>query len=525
MKKLIIFSLLIILGLLGIDFFRGSAQRMLPNQPVPQAVVQSVILEQNNSPLEPVTGGKRIFPDKDINNPMQNRKIVRVTATTSPIDVKESVIFKAFDVDDPTTDTIIDPNGNAGDDNRPNLTGGNAGTLSETDSDPGTSSEISTQVDENGVAIVYLTVTMQPGNNVVIAATVGFLDGVTVDGTGLKEGNTPLPTQKIKRTPLLTTWRKLHIEVDSMGNVAGNKEEGQITGAVKPTRNIMELTLDRVLEERRFQPGTVIVPNVGTFPVIDHFNSNGIDTITISTPLRTTNFIGVHYTLYDDDDFNNNTQSGGALGDIGENVIALSNTLSKIQTSDDPNQNIFAPAYVMPVIDGGGNPNFNNDDVTFALNVSDTVNSINQQIGQGIESRNNESDDFWVAYIQIAYQGDANRDFDPNFGLGPLDQDLAGQTTTDPLTNSVTNSSQVPVGGNGSLIYIETLRDYFTFRGRGENGLTVAHELGHQFGIQGHRGTDKVMQISTASVQAGDEKFVSDHINIIRWRVRSPGNR
>ena len=206
-------------------------------------------------------------------------------------------------------------------------------------------------------------------------------------------------------------------------------------------------------------------------------------------------------------------------------MIALSNTLSKIQTSDDPNQNIFAPAYVMPVIDGGGNPNFNNDDVTFALNVSDTVNSINQQIGQGIESRNNESDDFWVAYIQIAYQGDANRDFDPNFGLGPLDQDLAGQTTTDPLTNSVTNSSQVPVGGNGSLIYIETLRDYFTFRGRGENGLTVAHELGHQFGIQGHRGTDKVMQISTASVQAGDEKFVSDHINIIRWRVRSPGNR
>ncbi len=56
-----------------------------------------------------------------------------------------------------------------------------------------------------------------------------------------------------------------------------------------------------------------------------------------------------------------------------------------------------------------------------------------------------------------------------------------------------------------------------------DRGLTVAHELGHQFGIAGHRDTDAVMKTSTANVSTTEELFIPEHLNMIRWRVKSPG--
>lgn len=160
------------------------------------------------------------------------------------------------------------------------------------------------------------------------------------------------------------------------------------------------------------------------------------------------------------------------------------------------------------------------------LNVFQDFSSLNRQIGAGRDTALGvESNDYWVAYLQVTYQGDPTRDYDPNFNDDPNAMaDLAGQTTGTFSNIIVTNEQGVPAGGEGSLIYIETLRDYFFNNNNvSERGLNVAHELGHQFGIQGHRDTDAIMKTSTVNVTTSEEYFIPAHLNMIRWRVKSPG--
>jgi len=54
---------------------------------------------------------------------------------------------------------------------------------------------------------------------------------------------------------------------------------------------------------------------------------------------------------------------------------------------------------------------------------------------------------------------------------------------------------------------------------------TAPHELGHQFGIDGHakkkpQGTD---HYGIMSPNRESYEFVDEHLNILRWRVTSPG--
>ena len=97
------------------------------------------------------------------------------------------------------------------------------------------------------------------------------------------------------------------------------------------------------------------------------------------------------------------------------------------------------------------------------------------------------------------------------------------------VTDTISSCSQTPTGGFGSLIYIETLTDYF--RGKTypngspilERGIDTAHEIGHQFGISGDGTSDKIMNGKVTSVAVGEEKFIPAHLNIIRCRINSPG--
>lgn len=457
--------------LLGFNFFRGQAQTE-PQEPEPQAIVQSVILEPINSPLETVTGGKRIFPDKDINNPTQNRKIVRVKATISPILLDEKVVFKAFDVDDPTSDTIIDPNGIAGEDNRPVVTGGNPGTLSATDTNPGTSNEIAAGVDVNGVAIVYLTVTMQPGNNVVIAASAGPLDTVTVDGTGLKDGNTPLPTKRIKRTELLTTWRKLHIEVDSMGSVSGNFLDGTFAETKKILTTATTVQINQTLETNRFENGRLVSGT--TILTVD---SNTTGTLTVRSPSE--NVLvnsGDAFRLYDDDDFNDNdgtTLYGDTLPSPGENV-SMPDTSLLTAGSDNAATNVFAPAYIWPVYDIGDN----NTNVPFVENLSELSQPGIRGVFDFDQVATESDQNFWTVYLLSAYQITVERDGDPlSFLPNGLINTAYGISDADPRMNN----------GQGAIVFAEDGRgheypaDWTTRLGVSRAG-TAAHEIGHLFG-------------------------------------------
>lgn len=88
----------------------------------------------NDNPAN-LGGGQRIFPDRQTPQDNENRRTVRVRAQlgdSGGVPANTSgvrVYFRNFDVDDPSNDSIIDPGGNAGNDNNGTFNGSRAGQL------------------------------------------------------------------------------------------------------------------------------------------------------------------------------------------------------------------------------------------------------------------------------------------------------------------------------------------------------------------------------------------------------------
>ena len=139
------------------------------------------------------------------------------------------VYFKAFDVDDPVYNSDNDPNGVV--DNESSMADNRSG-------DWGLSGGSAT-TDANEVASVDFRVSMQPGDNWRVVATVdpnGFSEIVAKQNDGINTGVYFGSGQAVKdnqdktvKTKPLTTWRKLFLEVDKMGTVTGNTVTGKIT--------------------------------------------------------------------------------------------------------------------------------------------------------------------------------------------------------------------------------------------------------------------------------------------------------
>jgi len=159
-------------------------------------------------------GGLRMFPDaaEPGGNP---RQVVRVKATVGDLAPGEKrdghmVYFKSFDVDDPSANTgPIDDEGQTQD---------NRGTPPEGNLNPGFA-----VTNAQGEATVDFTVTMKPGDNFRVAADLNndtWLNGLKVKQNDpqalIYESDEVTPVPPGKRTDLLTVWRKLHVEVDSM---------------------------------------------------------------------------------------------------------------------------------------------------------------------------------------------------------------------------------------------------------------------------------------------------------------------
>lgn len=427
--------------------------------------VQSVNFETINSPVRddnPAShgGGQRIFPDRDNPGDDANKQIVRVKAQLAPSGGSPSyepgirVYFRNFDVDDPSDDAIIDANGSSGNDNRGMP---QAGALQ---------SSFAT-TDSNGVASMEFTTTMQPGDNfrVAVSTDQNYLSVIVVNGTGLRDstGN-QLPTGRAKQTELLSVWRRLHIEVDSMGPVAGNSVSGTIPVGFKirrfETKTIDVESIPNIpLEVNRFENGRLVA--IDSLDVI----SNTANTVTLRNNNFTTVTIanGAAFTLYDDDDFDN---GDGTLvdGDDLENIpmppttLLTANNGNPATSSDDPTRNVLAPAYIWPVYDIGDN----NDNVPFMSNVQEPTNESITGLFDFDQIATEESTGFWTVYLLGGYQYILARDEDPE--------------TETQVTLGVSDGT-----GIGSIVFLET------------NGIkecpepilacnipaTSAHEIGH----------------------------------------------
>lgn len=303
-------------------------------------------------------------------------------------------------MDDPATDTTIDPNGTTGDDNNGNP---RAGTLSAC---LPTANGCSALTNASGIATVEFTVTRQPGDNFAIAAGVipAQVGAVTMNGIDLINGNeqvipTSCSTEPVCRSQMLTVWRRFHIEVDSMRESDGNF----VLGTIPDERTIpagRQATLEvnpspaQQLEVNRFIGGRLVVGN--SLSVI----SNTTDTVTVQNNTRRTIYIPAvaQFQLYDDDDFNDD--DGTMLnGDTSEN-ISMPQIAGYLEANDDRNTNVFADAYVRPVYDIGDN----NDNTQFTVNLLNNETNYMRSLFD-FDSNINEADtEFWTIYLLGAYQ-------------------------------------------------------------------------------------------------------------------------
>ncbi|MDD3544385.1 MAG: hypothetical protein PHG96_03380 [Kiritimatiellae bacterium] len=197
----IIFGLLILLP--GLVF---SQSGFSPNgDPPPSSIDVVWQTHDDNIPLDgdPYGAGKRIFPEKKTlsDSETSKRRKVEAKATITPAIGGKTIYFKIFDVDDPSSSFVIDTNGDNGVDNFQ-------------ENDPSTVIR-NAVTDANGEAVIEFSVTRYPGNNYRVIAGRNYDDVNNVDQTQVENDSVP---SNIAISQILTVWRMLHLEIDSMGS-------------------------------------------------------------------------------------------------------------------------------------------------------------------------------------------------------------------------------------------------------------------------------------------------------------------
>ena len=362
--------------------------------------------------------GLRIFPEKL--NPSDgdiNRKTVTVKATVGVANTW--VYFRNFDVDDPSYNVapVDDDSGTNIDkpDNRGSIGGLKEGLLiCSQNSALGT---CQAKTDANGIATVDFRVTMQPGDNFEIAASTDeqYLRGIRVSATDLRDSAGQLipisesVSANAKRSHMLTVWRFVHIEVDSMGTVQNNHFSRLIGDTVtvgSTSVTVPYYNITKGIQPNRFESGKMVVGS----DILEIDSNTAIDFTLRSAGAPVSLFYGQTFVAFDDDNYNN-VHVPGTFADNGEDIGELEETFSKMRESDLESRNSFVKAYIRPEYSWAASRNYNQSNVPFVLNVQNgnELDQINPYRG----SRYDEDDEFWVAYLQLSYQGDVQEDNDP----------------------------------------------------------------------------------------------------------------
>ena len=526
-----------------------------------------------NWPTGLTPNAKRVFPDKRVfasgggfvQDP-QPRSIMRVKTTLSvapPIDIK--VYLRAFDADDPTADADAVDNEAGPDDNR-----GAAGTFGWQASGviPNTdvTKELSFAAGETDKQADYI-VSRQPGDNyrLVANADKDFLLRLNNNDNELNVGGAaanankqrivnqdiPVSTNPADRevrqadkysSDVLTVWRFMHVERDSMAALpAGSNEiSGTVSGIVGTGAALTEVTtatnladgsndLDTAApntDNGRFENGTLVLGADATKKTISPITGNGTNRLVFSA----TNVSGLSFDAADTDFFSGTDHNigtitnviksgtsfvwtlnvtteedadwtefvggtlsvggGGTMTITAQNKAAGTMTTSSLNipfsVKDDdvatlpslPDTGMmapqFAPAYILPVNDGGGNPAFDRQTVAPSLNVGLLNTELSAEFGKAgaFESKVWRLPDYWIAYALGGYQGPTTNDGDSN-----SEGTIWGLTTS------------VPAPDGGTVIFVEALPDNqraFGWTSTQADDImrrVVVHEIGHQFFI------------------------------------------
>ncbi|MEK6677070.1 MAG: hypothetical protein AABZ47_15630 [Planctomycetota bacterium] len=458
----------------------------------------------------PNVGGRRIFPDRlspgDTEAGIVRQRVKLVASVTPPV---EDVIvhFRIFDVDDPF-DGLHLPciPGNSppgcireleaidddltGPDNRPN---------------PETPMTDAAITDANGRAEVFLTVSMQPGNNYRAGASViqealnqnTEFAGVPVtpqehaDELNALGGSWSGFSCPLYWSPMLTVWRRVWLELDSMGSGSDISYTGSIDAIMNNSPHVgdgtVELDVPDINDGGRFEGGTLSVPATGSvYTIIDNIDATSDDDYTMDTPVASTD-LGQEAVVTDDDAF--------VLPRTPNAIISV---------LDDKYKNCYVEFSEY-------GPARDNTVPFVAMMTRDPFNLINlATTDQDLHPAPN----FWTALIVSGFQ---------SYGVGLGNNEPEGASTADggpdywyhihgPVTNPVsfkigeilghvfglTPTSGSPVE-NVTIVFQEAIRDYIAqiqtgfFAGHSPSqthafmeARIIAHEIGHQFGIEAH---------------------------------------
>lgn len=384
--------------------------------------VSSISLERfvGSSPLDAnptLAGGLRVFPEKQspTDSNVSYDRIKVVARLNKPIG-GVGMNFRVFDMDDPSSDDpALDVNGSEDSDNR-----GSYEFLRFF-------SDMTT--DQNGEARFVLRLPKQPGDNLRLVATAlgtsatsksNVISSVSssglellVNGRALPVGSTGVTTVPQLATPLLTIWRRLHIERDSMGMVANNFETRTVTD-ITLTHVGWVVELDgRALQEQRFEGGRIVLSGTPLGTINLPILVSSAHSVLVQSGVSAA-WIGSSVKLYDDDDMNVN-DGVNKDGDTGEDVPMPD--IGWMQDSDDPLRNKFARAFIRPTYD----LTHNDGALPFVLNMPksnpaspDPSDADFLAVSKFDNFTLRNDPDYWAVYLLGAYQPPQGDDLDPD---------------------------------------------------------------------------------------------------------------
>lgn len=489
-------------------------------------------------------GGQRFFPDDlsptDTATPRNKvRAFIRVTPNMSSYVVR----MKAIDVDDPTPDSsdsnggprIVDP----GDNSAPESGNDNRGSAVF-------ASNVIATLSAQSTAEFELIMPIQPGDNLRLAVGIDGGTGV-IDLNRLQVANPTnaayvAPTNSVSRdtlagiSPLLTVWRKLHLEFDSMdtpptsGGFANqiNARLFNIGPApVSPGNTAIDAFVGTIGVQYGdiFKNGRLTIPGAPTpYKVLEGsiYRHNYVRLVVAGTV--PTNYTGVTAILRDDDDIYlaNDTLYPSVVGLPSPSVPAdtwmPTNVVDQIATP-------YRDAYILPVDANvlGWNTVKRIPFRPFAESTETGVFDVGN-----LQLKGKDRSRFWCFPIIFAYQHSGEEDGDPDD-----DSPTLGETYKSGSALSFLN-------GQWSAIYLEATRDYI-WRESSPSRFTnptlaasarrdffnrvsgvVSHEIGHSPGSQLEM-TDHA-ELGAMAAGGGDvQRFTPDTIR--RFRSASQWTR
>ncbi|MDD5676703.1 MAG: hypothetical protein PHW60_01770 [Kiritimatiellae bacterium] len=391
----------------------------------------------------PKNGGKRILPDKQTptDSSAADRKKVRIKAKITPAVSGQTVYFRVFDVDDPSSSASpVDSNDGSGATGADNY--GTDGGLSET----------SATTDSSDYATVQFTVSMQPGDNFRAFASCSDSALNALTQSEVDSGSIPAG---IEQSDMLTVWRRLWLEFDSMGTWPSsgdekNFDEGLIDSVLTntPQQGQSTLNLNNKLtdEADRYEGGFIVIDGNITNTVLNNTDNLVYDDDVVVAGIVSTSVVGKTYTIYDDD--------AVQIGSRAPRMMPY--TLSGgtlINTA-------FADAYIKPE---SVPAEYIDNDVPFNRNLEGVIEWPSVV---GSHKDLSDAEDFWLVYLLAAYQSEVATDYDPDTG------------------NPQIIKGEAQDAFNRGAIYVEPIRELenVPVYPRQEEEHSVVHEIGHEGG-------------------------------------------